>query len=96
MIVRLTLLLLLLLCLGVASAFQAAVSNNARRTQLFGYLDDLSKEVYKPDGNPDIEADSKDATNMAKDQLDRFGPGSFDQYVDFGDEFDGGDGRTYN
>ena len=29
---------------------------------------------------------------MEKDQVDRFGPGNLDQFVDF-EEFDGGDGQ---
>jgi hypothetical protein len=57
-----------------------------------GYLDDLSQELYSPDGNPDIVAESHESTDMKKEQLDRFGPGDFSSFVDF-NEFNGGDGR---
>ena len=59
---------------------------------LKGYLDDLSSEVYAENPDPDVEGDKKENTDMSKDQIDRFGPGSYDQYVEF-DEFDGGDGQ---
>lgn len=61
-------------------------------TILKGYLDDLSADLYKKDELVDVEADSREANNMSKDQVDRFGPGNLDQFVDF-DEFDGGDGQ---
>jgi hypothetical protein len=56
---------------------------------LHGYLDDLTSDLYKQQDNPDIEGDSKEATNLKKEQLDRFGPGDWQSYRDFGDEFDG-------
>ena len=65
---------------------------------VYGYLDNLSRdELYdtRGDPNPDIYAESREATQMSKDQVDRYGPGDLSQFVDFGDEFDGGDGRTY-
>ena len=65
---------------------------------LYGYLDNLSRdELYdtRGDPNPDLYAESREATQMSKDQVDRYGPGDLSQFVDFGDEFDGGDGRTY-
>lgn len=63
------------------------------QTVLKGYLDDLSKELYQESNDPDIENTTKEATNMSKDQVDRYGPGSLADFVDFGDEFDGGDGQ---
>lgn len=57
-----------------------------------GYLDDLSKELYAPEDKPDIEGDSVEANQMSKEQLDRFGPGNWNQFVEFS-EFDGGDGQ---
>jgi hypothetical protein len=57
--------------------------------RVWGYLDDLSKEVYAPDATPDINAESREATKMDKEKLDRYGPGDFSQFVDF-HEFDGG------
>ncbi len=76
-------------------AFAPCVSSfNARQSPfvLMGYLDDLSKDLYAPDDNPDIEATSREATKMAKDQVKSYGPGSFQDFVDF-NEFDGGDGQ---
>jgi hypothetical protein len=58
---------------------------------LKGYLDGLI-DPNEPDPNPDLVAESREATNMPADQVDRAGPGSWDQFVDF-DEFDGGDGQ---
>jgi hypothetical protein len=87
-----------LLCLGIsASAFTVVPTSISQpdlrsSTQLQGYLDDLSKDLNAPDANPDIYADSKEVTDMSKDQIDRYGPGDFSQFVDF-QEFDGGDGR---
>ena len=60
-------------------------------TPLKGYLDDLSKELYSQEDTPDIEK-TREATNMDKSLIDRAGPGSFADYVDF-NEFDGGDGQ---
>jgi hypothetical protein len=55
-------------------------------TARFGYLDDLSKDLYGPDSNPDIDAESREATRMDRTMLDRAGPGSWQGFVDF-DEF---------
>ena len=60
---------------------------------LNGYLDNLSSELYGEDPNPDPDAESRDATKMDKEKLDRYGPGSFEDFVDFSNEFDGGDGQ---
>jgi len=85
----------LLLAVTSTSAFTVlpgATKNNI--LVLKGYLDDLSNDLSGPDANPDVYAESKAATDYDKSQLDRYGPGSFEQFVDF-DEFDGGDGREY-
>jgi hypothetical protein len=59
----------------------------------FGYLDNLSSLSEEEESAPN---DSREATQMAKEQIDRYGPGNLSQFVDF-NEFDGGDGRTlYN
>jgi hypothetical protein len=86
--------LLLTATTGAQSAFVPNVCNarRARSTAVFGYLDDLTPELYAPDDNPDIEK-TPEATKMSKDRIDRYGPGDFDDYADFGDEFDGGDGQ---
>lgn len=64
-------------------------------TSLYGKLDDLSKDIIPTDAsklaNP--ERDSYEANKKNKEDVDRFGPGTYDDYVDFGDEFDGGDGQ---
>lgn len=62
-------------------------------TVLQGYLDDLTKELYAESDNPDIEGSTKEATDMKEEDKDRFGPGDWSTYSDFGDEFDGGDGQ---
>jgi hypothetical protein len=56
----------------------------------FGYLDNLSSLSEEEESSVD---DSREATQMAKEQIDRYGPGDLSQFVDF-NEFDGGDGRT--
>ena len=61
-------------------------------TRLFGYLDDLSKELYAPDGSSSREEVDTDKMRMDKEQIDRYGVGSWEGFVDF-DEFDGGDGQ---
>ena len=52
-------------------------------TVLKGYLDDLSKELAAPDGNPNIDEDSREANVMDKSLVDRAGPGTWDSYVEF-------------
>lgn len=77
----------------VADAAFVPQCNTARpRVALKGYLDDLSQELYSPEDNPDIEGDKFENTKMAKEDQDRFGPGNWENFVDF-DEFDGGDGQ---
>ena len=84
--------LALLLSFGGTEAFVHPNRAGNTPSLLKGYLDDLSKDLYGPDGNPDPEMESKEATDMAKEDLDRFGVGNWDSYVEF-DEFDGGDGQ---
>mmetsp|Transcript_31402 Transcript_31402/g.51832 ORF Transcript_31402/g.51832 Transcript_31402/m.51832 type:complete len:320 (+) Transcript_31402:78-1037(+) len=94
--------LLLLASLTETAAFSAApirsantataTATAASNTQLFGYLDNLSDDLYGEVNNPDVEAGKKENTDMAKDKVDRLGPGDWSQYVEF-DEFDGGDGQ---
>lgn len=57
-----------------------------------GYLDDLSADLYKEEEKVDVVADSREANQMAKEQVDRYGPGNLSDFVDF-EEFDGGDGQ---
>ena len=64
----------------------------ATTTRLHGYLDDLSSELYAPDGSSSMEEIDTDSMKMDKEQVDRFGVGSWDDYVEF-EEFDGGDGK---
>lgn len=84
-----------LLILGAASS-QAAFVPSLRKTPskviLKGYLDDLSKELYAEEDNPDIEGSLKVNTDATQAEKDRFGVGDWDKYVEF-DEFDGGDGQ---
>jgi hypothetical protein len=59
-----------------------------------GYLDDIAKYTYDPEADVQEDDDSREATNMPKEQIDRYGPGDLRQFVDF-HEFDGGDGRKF-
>jgi hypothetical protein len=67
-------------------------NNNSHKLRM-GYLDDITQYTKDPDEEKE-EDDSREATNMNKDQVDRYGPGSLQGFVDF-NEFDGGDGRTF-
>lgn len=85
------------LLLTAASSNAAFVPNtfSASKTSpiiVKGYLDDLSGDLYSKDEEVDVVADSREANKMDKSQVDRYGPGALDQFVDF-DEFDGGDGQ---
>lgn len=84
----------LLMLASTAQAFTIAPMTTKRSAtpKLFGYLDDLNKDLYAEADNPDIEADLKTNTDMSKEQMDRAGPGDWSSYVEF-DEFDGGDGQ---
>jgi len=79
-------------CASTSAAFVSQSSPVRHPILVKGYLDDLSEELYKEDATPDVDADSREANQMKKGDQDRFGPGNFDQFVDF-DEFDGGDGQ---
>lgn len=84
-----------LVLLGAATsqaAFVPQCSTARPRVALMGYLDDLSAELYAEDANPDVEADAHENTKMKKEDQDRFGPGNWENFVDF-EEFDGGDGQ---
>jgi len=56
-------------------------ASSRRVVALKGYLDDLTNELNAPNADPDIDADSREATNYDKSKQDRYGPGSFEQYV---------------
>jgi hypothetical protein len=73
-----------------SSSFQPSTTKST--TAINGYLDDLSKELYKPEDMADEVADSREMNQMDKNQLDRYGPGNLSGFVDF-EEFDGGDGQ---
>ena len=64
----------------------------SRSTFLQGYLDDLTQELYGEDPNPNPDEESREATQMKKEDVSNFGAGSWEGYVEF-DEFDGGDGQ---
>lgn len=57
----------------------ASSKSTSRVVALKGYLDDLSNELNAPSADPDVDAESKAATDYDKEQLDRYGPGSFEQ-----------------
>lgn len=78
---------------AAASAFAPAFRNTRQSlVNVQGYLDDLSGELYGPDGTIRPEEDTHEATDLAKDKIDRAGPGDWESYVEF-NEFDGGDGQ---
>jgi hypothetical protein len=88
--------------IGTAATTSAFAPYYVQRTRIhqsspsslqMGYLDDLSAELYAEDDSPDVQAQSREANVMDKSKVKSFGPGSFEEYVDFGDEFDGGDGQ---
>lgn len=84
-----------LVLLGAAvaeAAFVPQCSFARSRVALKGYLDDLTNELYSPEDTPDVEADLHENTRMKSEDKDRFGPGNWENFVDF-DEFDGGDGQ---
>lgn len=86
-----------IIALATASTSNAAFVPQQQRFSpskviMKGYLDDLSSELYKKDEVADEKADSREENQMAKDQLDRFGPGNLNDFVEF-QEFDGGDGQ---
>lgn len=81
----------LLAALQSTAAF-APHGRPSKATFLQGYLDDLSKDLYGEDPNPNPEEESREATAMNKEDVANFGVGNWDSYVEF-DEFDGGDGQ---
>lgn len=78
--------------LPTAAAAFAPTFKSAPHRPLFGYLDDLSSDLNAPDGNPNPDAESREATRLDKEKLDRYGVGDWQGFVDF-EEFDGGDGQ---
>jgi hypothetical protein len=48
--------------------------------------------LHSPDSNPNPEEESREATQAKAEDVDRYGVGSWDDYVEF-DGFDGGDGQ---
>jgi hypothetical protein len=87
---------LLLVSVGSAAAFSPAAPSTAvaaataSSSALFNYLDALG-EVNPED---DVEEEkTREELNLKKEDVKNYGVGSWDSYVDFGDEFDGGDGQ---
>jgi hypothetical protein len=79
----------LILALESANAFLPQHSCRSHTTfALKGYLDDLTTSLNAPDGNPNPEEESAEANKMSKEDIDRFGPGTWEGFVDF-NEFDG-------
>lgn len=82
--------LILIAAAHSASAFQPLQPRSVvPSTVLNGYLDELGA-IGPPEEVE--EDDSRDATKLSKEKLDRFGVGSWEGFVDF-NEFDGGDGQ---
>uniref|UniRef100_A0A7S2MQK8 Uncharacterized protein n=1 Tax=Helicotheca tamesis TaxID=374047 RepID=A0A7S2MQK8_9STRA len=85
---------LLLSAITAEAAFIPSITRHARTSIITkGYLDDLNAQMGAPPEDPEADIDdSYEATKMAKDQIDRYGPGNLQDFVDF-EEFDGGDGQ---
>jgi hypothetical protein len=64
------------------------VAAQKHQQPLYGYLDDLSKELYAP--SDDGEVLDREGKNLDKKDVDRYSVGNWEGYVDF-HEFDGGD-----
>jgi len=77
---------------GFSPSNAPGFSSSSSSTMLMGYLDDIQAEIHAPDSNPIPEEEAREANQLAKDNIDRAGPGSWDTYVEF-NEFDGGDGQ---
>jgi len=77
-----------------AAFLSTAPSHSFQRSSVVvnGYLDDLTADLYKDAGVPDPEQDKRENNDMAKNEIDRFGPGNLQNFVEF-DEYDGGDGQ---
>jgi len=85
----------LVAAVDLSSAFLPQASRMACRspsTFIRGYLDDLSKKQDQYNDEEEEVDDSREATQMAADQVERYAPGSWQGYVEF-NEFDGGDGQ---
>lgn len=84
---------LLAVTVGTVSPFVVPTKSDHHSVVVVrGYLDDLSQYVYDPNAGKDVVDDSREATMLDKDKVDRYGPGDLRQFVDF-NEFDGGDGQ---
>lgn len=75
-----------------AAKTKTSTSSSPSIVIMRGYLDDLSDELYAEAPETKPEEETQEATKMAKDQIDRYGPGNWDDFVEF-HEFDGGDGQ---
>lgn len=84
--------LALITSLPSAAAFAPLKTRLSQQTALKGYLDNMTKDLYGEDPNPDPEAEDRENTKMKEEDKDRYGVGDWSDYVEF-DEFDGGDGQ---
>lgn len=77
---------------STANAFAPSQSFQRTSVVVNGYLDDLTADLYKEAGVPNPEEDKRENNDMNKAEIDRFGPGNLQSFVEF-DEYDGGDGQ---
>eukprot|EP00587_Corethron_hystrix_P008348 CAMPEP_0113314650 /NCGR_PEP_ID=MMETSP0010_2-20120614/10623_1 /TAXON_ID=216773 ORGANISM="Corethron hystrix, Strain 308" /NCGR_SAMPLE_ID=MMETSP0010_2 /ASSEMBLY_ACC=CAM_ASM_000155 /LENGTH=321 /DNA_ID=CAMNT_0000170973 /DNA_START=92 /DNA_END=1057 /DNA_ORIENTATION=- /assembly_acc=CAM_ASM_000155 len=100
---RITSLTLLCVC-GVTSAYRqnaaafvahrsGSSTRSTSNTPLYGKLDDLTEFLNTPTLETIPEEELAENNQMAKDEIDRYGPGNLNDFVEF-DEYDGGDGQT--
>lgn len=74
------------------SSLSFGVRQSSSKVVTFGYLDDLTADLYAEEDTPDVEGTTHEATDLAEDKKDRYSVGDWSSYVEF-DEFDGGDGQ---
>jgi hypothetical protein len=67
--------------LGTNVALQRHQKQHQQHQRLYGYLDDLSKELYAP--TDDGEVLDRESKNLDKKDVDRYSVGNWEGYVDF-------------
>jgi len=72
-----------------AQAFSVPSSTSFARTSVigYGYLDDLRSELYEEVDNPDVEGVDRESTKANAEDIENYGVGSWEGFVDFEDEF---------
>ena len=77
-------------CPPMAPPSTATSAASSTSSSLRNYLDALGEVNPKDE---EEEEKTREELNLKKEDVSNYGVGSWDSYVDFGDEFDGGDGQ---